>query len=232
MPNYLSWNEKIITDFSDQNISNLYNEGYVFTRKEKGHVYQTRSLRINLEQFKPNSENRRILKKTEGLSLAPVSLPYSDYHWTIGKLGKDFYTTKFGDGTFSANKIKELLTDSLKSNFNALLIYEFEYETSPLTLLHGEIDKEKLGYCIILETNELLHYCYPFYELNSSVSNLGLGMILKAILYAQEQGKKYIYLGSAQRPTDTYKLQFEGLEWFDGKEWKTDLEELKKLLKS
>jgi arginyl-tRNA--protein-N-Asp/Glu arginylyltransferase len=218
MPNYLSWNEKIISDFSDQNISNLYNKGYVFTRKEKGHVYQTRSLRINLEQFKPNSENRRILKKTEGLSLISLPLPYSDYHWAIGKLGKDFYTTKFGDGTFSANKIKELLTDPLKSNFNAILIYK--------------IDKEKLGYCIILETNELLHYCYPFYELNSSVSNLGLGMMLKAILYAQEQGKKYIYLGSAQRPTDTYKLQFEGLEWFDGKEWKTDLEELKKLLKS
>ena len=47
---------------------------------------------------------------------------------------------------------------------------------------------------------------------------------------AKEHGKKYIYLGSSQRPADTYKLQFAGLEWFDGKMWQTDLEKLKKTL--
>ena len=55
-------------------------------------------------------------------------------------------------------------------------------------------------------------------------------MMLRAILWAKEINKQYIYLGSAQRPSDTYKLQFEGLEWFDGKEWQTDLNELKKIL--
>ena len=58
-----------------------------------------------------------------------------------------------------------------------------------------------------------------------------MGMMLKAINYAKENGKKYIYLGSAQRPTDTYKLQFKGLEWFDGERWSEDLGELKKVLK-
>jgi arginyl-tRNA--protein-N-Asp/Glu arginylyltransferase len=215
---YLYWDEKIISDFSDQPINNSYNEGYVFTRKEKGHMYQTRSLRIDLPKFKLTSENRRILKKTESVTIISTNLPLKNYDWSIGKLGKDFYTSKFGNGTFSANKIKELFTDNEKSNFNRFFIYL--------------LDNSPIGYCITRETNEFIHYCYPFYDLNSPIPNLGLGMMLKAILYAQEQGKKYIYLGSAQRPGDTYKLQFEGLEWFDGKNWKIDTEELKNILKS
>lgn len=215
MSTYLKWSEKRIQDFDDSTINELYNQGYVFGRNEKGLLGQTRSLRIDLNKFELSSENRRVLRKTETLLLKKHPLPYANYTWEIGKLAKDFYTTKFGDGTFSANKMKELLTEPVKSNFNELLVYATE---------------ETLGYCVILETNELIHYCYPFYKLNSELPNLGLGMMLKAIVYAKEQGKKYIYLGSAQRPTDTYKLQFEGLEWFDGKKWKTDLGELKNIL--
>lgn len=210
---YLKWQEKTITDFSETNLENLYDEGFLFSREAKGKIYQTRSLRIDLNTFNLSSENRRILKKTEGLELDVVPLPYSAYNWTIGKLGKDFYTTKFGDGTFSANKIKELLTDADKSNFNLLLIYKFKNEI--------------VGYCIALETKSILHYSYPFYNLEKDQPNLGMGMMLRAIMYAQKQNKKYIYLGSFQRPTDTYKLQFEGLEWFDGEKWQDELENLK-----
>lgn len=216
---YLHFQEQTITNFSDDSVNSFYNNGFVFTRISKGGMQQTRSLRINLEKFELSSENKRILRKNEAININSHPLPYQNYNWTIGKLGKDFYTTKFGDGTFSANKIKELFTDPDKSNFNRVLIYS--------------IENQAVGYCICYETNQILHYSYPFYQLNDNHQlppNLGLGMMLKAILSAKDQGKKYIYLGSASRPTDTYKLQFTGLEWFDGKGWKTDLEELKNIL--
>ncbi|MBP9761361.1 MAG: hypothetical protein KBD15_03940 [Candidatus Magasanikbacteria bacterium] len=213
---YLYWDKKIITDFSLQNITLLYDKGYVFTRTEKGAMDQTRSVRIDLSQFALSSENKRILKKTEGLDLLQVSLPYAKYDWTIGKLAKDFYDTKFGTGVFSANKIKELLTDESKSNFNTLLVYSMLGKT--------------LGYSICFESDTLLHYSYPFYDLVASPKDMGMGMMLRAILHAQAFDKTYIYLGSAQRPSDTYKLQFSGLEWFDGKEWQSDLHELKTIL--
>lgn len=217
MGKYLAWNQITINKFDDKNINDLYNEGYVFTRIDKGVMDQTRSLRINLSRFTPSSENRRIIKKTEQVKLSKINLPFPDYHWSVGKLGKDFYETKFGEGTFSANKIKELLTETDKSNFNIAFLFEQQ-------------DVEKIGYCIALETNEIVHYCYPFYKLDTTIPNLGLGMMLHTIQYAQAVGKSYIYLGSAQRPTDTYKLQFEGLEWFDGQKWQTDLEQLKKVI--
>lgn len=214
MTNYLKWQEKIITDFSENNINTLYHEGYLYTRLDKGAMNQTRSLRVDLSKFKLTSENRRVLKKTEDLELSIVSLPYPKYHWSIGKLAKNFYTTKFGKGIFSANKMKEILTNPKKSNFNRLFIYSTK-------------ENARIGYCVALETNELIHYCYPFYDLNSSSPNLGISMMLRAIMYVKKHGKKYMYLGSFQRPGDTYKLQFAGMEWWDGKVWKNDLIELK-----
>jgi arginyl-tRNA--protein-N-Asp/Glu arginylyltransferase len=95
------------------------------------------------------------------------------------------------------------------------------------------VSKKKIGYCIALETREIIHYSYPFYQLTANSyqlpPNLGLGMMLGAILYAKEHNKKHIYLGSFQRPSDVYKLQFKGLEWWDGEMWQTDLDDLKKI---
>lgn len=214
---YLSWENKNIGDFSDSEISSLYNEGFLFTRTGKGDMYKTRSLRIDLKKFKLNSENRRVLKHTENIAMETASIPYADYDWSIHKMGKDFYATKFGEKTFSAQKIKELITDKDKSNFNKLLIYKK--------------GTEAVGYCVGYDGGELLHYCYPFYKLTDDTKNLGLGMMIKAIIAAQENNKRYVYLGSASRPTDVYKLQFEGVEWFDGQAWQTDLEKLKQEIK-
>ena len=217
MVDYLHWDEKNISDFSDSNIKALYNEGYVFTRLGKGVMHQTRSVRVDLAKFELSSENRRILRKTDLLHVTCYMLHDFNYDWTIGKMGKDFYETKFGEKTFSANKVKELMTDEKKSNFNKVMMYSGE----------GNV---VVGYCIALETNDLLHYAYPFYNLKSEILNLGMGMMLRAIIWAKENGKRHIYLGSAQRPSDTYKMQFAGVEWFAGKGWKNDVDSLKKIL--
>ncbi|MFZ2189232.1 MAG: hypothetical protein WA057_02975 [Candidatus Magasanikiibacteriota bacterium] len=223
---YLKWSEKTISDFSDENINSLYNEGFLFTRTGKGDIYQTRSIRIDLDRFKLTSENKRILKKTDSLLLTPYSLPMADYDWTIGKLAKDFYQTKFGEGTFSANKVKEILTTS--HNFNKLFIYTFEN-------CKLKIENLKIGYAICYEDKNILHYSYPFYDLTPNTQNLtpnlGMGMMLKTILHAQANHKRFVYLGSAKDTKAKYKLQFAGLEWFDGEKWNDDLDELKNILK-
>ncbi|OIO20281.1 MAG: hypothetical protein CO029_00300 [Candidatus Magasanikbacteria bacterium CG_4_9_14_0_2_um_filter_41_10] len=257
MSEYLKWKEEKIIDFSAANISSMYDRGFVCVRPENGMMQQTRSIRIDLSKFELSSENKRILRKTEGLELKVHSLPYAKYSWEIGKMGKYFYEQKFGDGTFSANKVKELLTGK-RDDFNRLFVYSSPYQRElegversrelPITeqtTLRGAKDPSQppllreesfhqVGYCIAVETTDILHYSYPFYNLSPNTSelipNLGMGMMVRAVEYAKEQGKKYIYLGSFQRPGDVYKLQFSGMEWFDGKRWKEDEEELKKIL--
>ncbi|PSO45485.1 MAG: hypothetical protein BRC22_00860 [Parcubacteria group bacterium QH_9_35_7] len=215
MHDYLSWDRKKIEDFSDQTIETMYDNGYVFIRLGNGVMDQTRSLRIDLENFSLNSENKRVLRKTKEIKLRQETIPYSEYHWKIHKLGKDFYD-EFEEGLFSANKIKELLTNKEKSDFNIVLVYSK--------------DEDDLGYCISLETENIIHYSYPFYNRENTPNNMGMGMIVKAVKHAQEKDKKYFYLGSAQRPGDVYKLQFEGLEWFGKNEWRQNLDQLKQIL--
>ena len=218
---YLHWDEKAIIDFSDKNISDMYDVGYVFTRIGKGVMHQTRSVRIDLSKFDISSENRRILKKTEGIDLQAIKLPMKEYNFSIGKLAKDFYATKFGSSIMSAQKVKEMLVNTDKSNFNCLLEYK---------------NKDAfVGATITYLNDNIIHYSYPFYDLKDTQKDTGLGMMIRAIIFAKESGLKYIYLGSLQRPSDTYKLQFTGLEWFDGGpagtgKWIMDTEVVKKIL--
>lgn len=206
---YLKWKEEKILDDSSETISRMYENGFVFTRINKGIMQQTRSVRIDLSKFETSSENKRILRKGEKIIIEKNPIPYPKYSWEIGKTAKDFYD-KRANSAFSANKIKELLTTN--HNFNTL--YSFS----------------NLGFSICYENVNTLHYSYPFYDLEKSPKDMGLIMMTKTIVEAKTLGLKYIYLGSLQRPTDVYKLQFSGIEWFDGKIWKSDLEEVKKIL--
>jgi arginyl-tRNA--protein-N-Asp/Glu arginylyltransferase len=216
---YLNWDTTQTEDFSAENIARLYDEGYVFTRVGKGIMNKTRSFRVNLSALEMSSENRRIARKNEHLSLSIKSLPLStpDYSWEIGKLAKDFYDAHGAE--FSANKVKELLTDATASNFNTLLVF-----TDTQTNL-------AVGYAICYTDARTLHYSYPFYMINPLEPSRGLGMMIRALEYAKAQGLSHAYLGSLQRPSDTYKLQFKGGEWFDGDAWQWDTSPLKEILK-
>ncbi len=225
---YLHWNEQTITDFSVNNITDMYEKGYVFTRIGKGVMQQTRSLRIALAKFELSSENRRILKKLPDYHSDSVKLPLSEYDFSLGKIAKDFYDTKFGSGIMSAQKVKEMLTDADKSNFNIFL--QFHKVITPTNQEEISSDQSGSGHTICYMNDTILHYSYPFYDLEKCSKDTGLAMMTNAIKFAKESGLKYIYLGSLQRPTDVYKLQFAGLEWFDGKTWRTDLNEAKKIL--
>ena len=206
---YLHWNEQKIDNETAETINRMYDNGFVFTRIDKGIMHQTRSVRIDISKFELSSENRRILRKGENIVLDKLSIPYSLYKWEIGKMAKDFYDKK-ASGAFTANRIKELITTA--DNFNYLFSFS------------------GLGYAICYENTSILHYCYPFYDLEKSPKDMGLIMMTKVLEEAKTLGLKYVYLGSLQRPSDTYKLQFSGIEWFDGKIWQNDLEIVKNVL--
>ncbi len=216
---YLIWEQINLKNPHAQEITIKYDSGFLFTRTGKGDMIQTRSLRANLGEFKFNSENRRILKNWSNLKLqpTPLPLPLCDYSWGIHKLGNEYYSKKFGPDTFSANKIRQLITDKESSNFNMLMEYV--------------LDSDKVGYAICYENNDLFHYAYPFYKFEY-YKGLGMGMMVRAVEYAVNTGKKYLYLGSASKPKDRYKLQFENLEWFDGISWHSSTKELKDIIQS
>lgn len=203
MPRYHSFAQIEIDPSNVGDIEKKYCEGYVYTRFGNSLMQQVRSVRVRLTQFRLSSENRRVLKHHPTLALRHTAKHEYHYRWSIGKMAKDFYE-HFGGGTFSANKVKELFT-SPRSAMNAVLEYCGAQEAP-------------WGYCLCFETPALLHYAYPFYG-RSNAASLGMAMMVRAVMWAKEQGKEYIYLGSIQNKTSLYKFQFMGMEWFDGQQW-------------
>lgn len=214
MSEYISYDSVQVNLSNMQQIRQYYDQGFVFTRI-RGRMDLVRSVRINLKNFELSSENRRILRKfAHNLQSNPI--PLKKYSWQIGKLAKDFYDTKFGENTFSANKIKELLVQD-DQNFNTLINYDYGNKTD--------------GYVICYFDREILHYSYPFYSTELVNTSFGMYMMTKAIEYAKQKGLEYIYLGSLHSKASLYKLQFKGLEWFDPEKcsWGTDIDKAKKL---
>lgn len=187
------------------------------SRKARGNFVQTRSMRINLANFSLTTKNKRILRKNINIKLNKENLPLREnYHWTIHQMGSSFYRDKFGDRTMSASKIKSMFT-SERENPNIFFKYALGENT--------------VGYSLGLETEKIIHYAYPFYKVElAKEHHLGMGMIIHAILYAQQNNKAFFYLGTLVDPKSIYKLQFRNIEWFDEKtlSWSTDLDEVKK----
>ncbi len=218
---YHHFQEITIHDLSDEYVASMYDLGFVFTRLGYGIMHQVRSVRVRLHAFEPTSENRRVEERSKEISLNFFRRDEFPYHWSIGKLAKDFYEVKFGPEVMSANKIKELFTQPEKSNMNSVLVYN-----------HGNTP---VGYCLAFSSPQLLHYSYPFYQhpgfdqiqystlFNPDLpKSMGIAMMTKAIQWAKDSNKEFVYLGSIQDALSLYKFQFKGTEWFDGAQWREE----------
>lgn len=217
---YINFGEKKIDVNNEIELIKAYEEGYVLTRIDTGHMVKVRSIRVNLQRFYETSENKRIIKKFNH-KIKLIRLPLQSFDPNILIMAKRFYDTNFGKDVFSGIKIKELLTKP--NNFNVLLAYEYSSKF------------EGYCFCRIVETDEqkIIHYCYPFYLLEKIKTNFGIYMMTIAIKDFHDCGFNYFYLGSCHNSKCKYKLQFKGIEWFDetSNKWDDDLEKLKNIIK-
>jgi leucyl-tRNA---protein transferase len=199
----------------DDSVEDMYNKGFLPSRIKNNYYYMSRNLRIDLENFELSSENKRILKKTEGLIVKNEILKDFEFNYDISKLASEYFKERFGKLIISPQKLKWLFSSEFFTN-----------------ILTYKMDNKVMGYCIAMESQNILHYAYPFYEPKYIGQNVGIGMILKAIELAKNSGKKYFYLGTAYAKEASYKLQFKGIEWFDGENWNSDINLLKEKVKN
>lgn len=106
-----------------------------------------------------------------------------------------------------------------------------EMLTHILTFRGGE---RILGYVFAVQVGEMFHYWYAFFDTGLLQSHaLGKGIMLQTLLWAKEQGLKYLYLGTCYTPKALYKVRdHKGCEFFDGLSWNSDIQVLKSLCAS
>jgi len=121
----------------------------------------------------------------------------------------------------SANKIKVMFCDPDASNMNSVFVYSVDSD-------------EPIGFCLAHGTKHIIHYAYPFYDLKKTAGHklqtIGIAMMTKAILWSKHHEKQYVYLGSVHDQKSLYKLQFNGLEWWDTNHWSADIDQLKSIV--
>jgi len=197
--------------------ADFFDRGFLPSSRELDRFYLCRQVRVNLRQHRPSSENRRILRKGEGISARLI--PRAEFHYTPQR--REFYKTytdiKFGKDTMSYERLESL--------FKARI-------TSHVLLFTDAASGAEVGAATLyLESQVVAYYYYAFYDLNYYSRNLGMFMMTSAVALFAERGFDFLYLGSCYSPNALYKTQFTGAEFFNGVRWSGDLEELKYLVR-
>lgn len=197
-------------------VEKIYANGFLPIRNLQNIYYLSRNIRVDLNNFEISSENRRILKKTEGIESDLI--PFSEFSFTaeIQRFCKDYSMKRLGKGVFSTSAIKTIFEGRV---YNYVFIFK-------------DIQSQKpVGYAICFISNNLLQYGHAFYDLNFLEGNLGARMILEAVIWAKKSQKKLAYLGTCYEEKSLYKTEFKGVEFFNGFGWSENLEELKELIR-
>jgi arginyl-tRNA--protein-N-Asp/Glu arginylyltransferase len=194
----------------------LLNQGFLPSSRELDRFYLCRQIRVALARFRPSSENRRILRKGEGIVAALVPRAEFEYTPQRRQFYKQYADARFGQGVMSFDRLDSLFAGKITSHL--------------LTFTDTRSGAEVGTVTCYVEPTSMVYYYYAFYDLNYHSRNLGMFMMTSGVGFFAERGFRFLYLGSCYLPNAVYKTQFAGAEFFNGVCWSANLGELKFLL--
>jgi len=196
--------------------ADLFTAGFLPSSRQLDRFYLCRHIRVALGKFTPSSENRRILRKGEGITVKLA--PRAEFEFTPARreFCKHYTDTKFGAGGMSYERLDSLFNSHVTSH--VLVFAE--------TATGAEVGLATL----YVEGDRMAFYYYAFYDLAHANRSLGLFMMTTAAKLFADCGCQHLYLGSCYSDSALYKTQFAGFEFFNGVRWSENLEELKSIL--
>jgi len=197
--------------------ADFFNQGFLPSSRNLDRFYLCRQVRVNLRQFRPSSENRRILRKGEGLTATLIPRSEFDYTPQRRESYQTYADTRFGKGVMPYERLDMLFAGKIISHLLLFIDTQTGAEVGTVTLY--------------LEPEKLAFYSYGFYDLNYQSRNLGMHMMTSTVSFFAERGFEFLYLGTCYSQKALYKTQFLGAEFFNGFRWSSNLDELKYLIK-
>lgn len=202
---------------ASETAADFFERGFLPSSRYLDRFYLCRQVRVALAQFSPSSENRRILRKGEGITCRLVPRQEFDFTPERREFFKSYADNRLGKETITYERLDALFSAPIISH---VLIYT-ETQTGA-----------EIGYAAMyLQESALAFYYYAFYDLTYLNKNLGMFMMTSAVEFFANRGFKHIYLGTCYSKSALYKTQFTGLQFFNGYRWSENLEELKHMIK-
>jgi len=200
----------------DESPADCFAQGFLFSSPDLDRFVMGRSLRVDLSRYAASSENRRILRKGEGLEAELVERRAFDYSAERRAAWHRFAEARFGEGIMSLERLDRLMHAPVITH---LLVYR------------NAAGQAELGTVLLhLEEPRAAYYYYAFYRLDSPLPSLGMFMMTRAVGLFARRGVRHLYLGSCYSETALYKTQFAGIEFFNGHAWSDQMAELKYLV--
>lgn len=197
--------------------ADLFRHGFLPSSRNLDRFYLCRHLRVNLRRFALSSENRRILRKGQGIEQALVARSEFEYGAARREFFKDYADRRFGRDVMTYERLDGLFAGKV---------------TTHAMVFTDAADRREVGVVTLyLQPQAMAYYSYAFYDLGYSDRNLGLYMMTAAVCRFAELGFEHLYLGTCYLASAMYKTQFKGIEFFNGVRWSENLAELKHLVR-
>lgn len=199
-----------------EDLARIFDAGFLPSSRLLDRFYMARQVRVRLSEFKLSSENRRVLRKCDGVRWE--LLPREQFEFTAERRAafKAYADERFGTGVMSDERLTELFRSRVVSHVLQFKLASGEDAGTVVLLLHE---------------GKFAFYYYAFYNLKHFERNLGMYMMLTALKVFQEAQFEYLYLGTCYSERALYKTQFAGCEFFNGVCWSSDLRQLKYALR-
>jgi len=197
--------------------ADLFNAGFLPGARGLEQFYLCRNLRLDLTAYKASSENRRILRKGEGITMKLMPRAEFDFSSTRQEFFLKYAEARYGAGVMPPERLELLFNSPLATH---------------LLVFNDAATGAEVGVVLLyLEAPRVAFYRYSFFDLNHPNRSLGLFLMTTAANYFQEYKFSHLYLGTCYSEKALYKTQFAGVEFFNGFRWSQNLDELKHQLR-
>lgn len=197
--------------------ADAFSAGFLPGTASMDRFYLVRQIRVPLAEWKPTSENRRMLRRAARLQVELI--PRDAFEFTASRRAAwlAFAGARFGAGVMPGERLDRLMSGAVISH-----LLHFTDPASGADV--GTV-------LMFLEPARVAYYYYAFYGLGDGERSAGMEMMTRAVEYFSQAGGSHLYLGSCYSEPALYKTQFEPIEFFNGFRWSRNLDELKHLVR-
>lgn len=187
--------------------------GFLPSSRDLSRYYLCRQVRVPLEGFAPNSENRRILRKGEAIGME--ILPLAEFEATPERIDLCLLAA-------TARWTSPPSRERIESTFRK------PYTTH--VAVFRDPDGAECGIVSLLLDGTAAFYSNAFPRVGHPFASLGMFLMTETVQKLSARGLSHVHLGTCYTRSALYKTAFDGVEFFDGLRWSGDLESLKRLL--
>ena len=187
--------------------------GFLPSARDLSRWYLCRQVRVPLDKFRPNSENRRILRKGGGI--AAEILPLEAFRATPERVDLCLEEAR---ARWSSPPSRERIEG----------IFRPPYTTH--VAVFRDPDGAEAGYVALLVDGDAAFYSNAFPRPGHPFGSLGMFLMTETVRLLAERGLAHVHLGTCYSRSALYKTAFDGVEFYDGLRWSGRMDSLKAMI--